>query len=275
MGEPTYWDEFVRLAAQYPKFNFETLDKTLTYTIGFRSPHFHPLKTDTPALWLVAATSCQDLTTRKVDIGIPYQDAVAPIGTNGQEKLTWILAQCRDAYRNYTRDRTQHCYGFILRGDFAKCGDVSNVIFESSLMKRVRKLMYNLPKHGQVSTLLNEKNRLEYNVLRSYLTFADRTDFLTLFPEYKPMYQKYDQMIAQIIESMVKCYRNRNLRTKLNVNKPTPGAAPTIDSIASSIMTHIGRNEQINVMSPKCETIIYNFVVDPKYLDLYFAYLQA
>lgn len=277
MGPNTYWDEFLEVTKQYPKFDLATLDRTLCYNIGFRSRNFHPLASDQPHAWLVSCWNPATLESATVDIGIPSQqqiDVKAIPGETSQDKFNWLLAETREALPKYLADRTRHNYGYIFRGgDFLKTGPSTNVMIESSLMRKVRRLIYNLPKHASISQQLNNNNRLEYCTLRSYLHYPDRSDFLQLFPDMKPKYEQYGKTVADIIERMIRCYRNRNLRSKLTGSARNPNSKPTLDSLAATFMNNIDKFEKLNFMSPQCQNIIYNYIVDVRYLNLYFSML--
>lgn len=264
IGDNTYRQEFAAICAKYPEFSFDKLDRGNTYVVGFRCASFHPLKTDASKAWFVAAYNNSTFEEVVVDVGFPAQAEVTGVGFDA------LLLNCADAYKAYCADRTVHNYGYILRGPFDSCSESSNVMLESSLLKKVRKLMYNLPKKSVVAHLINNTNRMEYNALKSYLTYNIRGEFVAMFPEYEPMYKKYGVFIAAVIDKMVKCYRNKNLRAKLPAFNPRSNQKPTADNLAALFMSHIAHQGNINVMSPECSNIVYNIVVSPVYLDLYF-----
>lgn len=270
MGPNTYREEFNAVVAKYPAFSFDKLDRGNTYVVGFRCAAFHPLKTDPAKAWFIAAYSNATFKEVAADVGIPAQEEVVAVGKDGNEKLEWLLNECSESYKVYCADRTRHNYGYIVRGPFDPCGESSNVLFESALMKKIRKLMYNLPKKSPVAHLINNTNRLEFNVLKAYLTYHIRGEFIALFPDYDPLYKKYGKFITNVIELMVKCYRNKNLRGKLPAFNPRSTQKPSVEHLASMFMSHIAHQGNINVMSPECSTIVYNLVVSPTYLDLYF-----
>lgn len=276
IGPNTYWEEFTGVLKMYPNWSFDNLNKNYTYTIGFRCENFHPLRTDKPHCWVVAIHDNQTLNPAFHDVGLPFQEEIrldAIPGETLRDKFYSLISENHDAYYNYLKDRSRHNYGIILRGEFAVHNMHANIMIESTLMAKVRKLMYNFPKMHRSRIVLNNTNRLEYNTLKAYLTYASRSDFVQLFPELKPRFDVYNKIIADVTERMIRGYRNRNLRNKLVGAKP--GTKLTLDSLAITFMTNLDRCEKINPMSPHCRQIIYNYIVDPRYLDMYFTMLTT
>lgn len=98
IGDKSYEQAFNDVAALYPDFSYDKLNKNYCYSIGFRHGDFHPLMTDPPSMWLISTykTLSEPETTEEervaaaavadpVAIGIPFQasiDVTALVGDN-------------------------------------------------------------------------------------------------------------------------------------------------------------------------------------------------
>jgi len=273
MGPNTYEQELRTVLGKYPEFTFDGLDKGVSYNIGFRTDAFHPLHTDPSRAWLVSAWRLDTLIpVADANIGIPMQTPAAfTIAGTPKERFDWLLQQSSGALKQYFANRTHHNYGWILRStDYAVTQGSSHVMIESSLMRKVRQLAYNLPKNPRLN--LNETNRFEYMTLRAWLSYQLRSSFVDMFPETHQRYTLYTKTVHEIIDRMVKCYRNRNLHEKL-VSGARVAKTITVDTLAYTFMADIDKQGKLTV-DTRMNNIIYNYIVDIRYIDLYMKLLN-
>jgi hypothetical protein len=290
MGPLSYEAAFKDVATKYPEFSFDRLDKSKCYTIGFRHNDFHPLLTDPSSAWFIQSV---DLNTLVVSfdesIGLPFQEKVK---ITNSDQFYKELHELRESLNNYVHSARGNGanptirYGLILRGKFETRGSSANVFLESELMKRIRQLMYNLPKEKTTKMTIDNNNRLEYSILRAYLNYTSaRYTFINLFPQYASQYEKYSNIINKLVTRIVQSYRNKNVHAvvvkKMNGsgsntnNNNEDKTSSYIDKLTSAFIEHLNQNERVNAFDPQSKNIIHDYIVDPKYIDLYFGIIAA
>ena len=281
MGDITYMQAFNEIAAAYPEFSLDKLDKNKSYTIGFRHHKFHPLLTDPQKMWLIQTTDLAQInaqnspgvvTDTKAELGLPLQT----VPELAERSVKWLLARNAEALDQYLSTLRNNIaprihYGYVLR---SKSGG-PDIILESKLLKKVRNLMYNLPKRGMYITV-NIQDRLEYTILRSYLNVNSHAVFKTLFPQYESYYQKYDAVFWKLANGIVANIRNR---TPVGSSKPTRrNRGPSndvIEALAASMAARLERTTKINVMDPNSNDIVKDYLMDVRNLDMYYIQLFA
>ncbi len=262
LGQSTYMMAFNQLARSYPDFSFDRLDKTKSYTVGFHHADFHPLMADPSKIWLIQASDLTTLCSCNVNIGIPFQTTI--------ENSDWdrMIEKNNNAMTKYMSYEHEIHYGYILRrdggGDDDGNGCDNNIILESELLKKIRLMVYNLPKKRIPGAApITPDTRIGYIVLRAYLN-AQRYVFINLFPQYNNLYKKYDDMFAKLANRIIMMLRkNRPIRIET-----------LADQLAVNLTDHI-RRSGINVLNPDGEGIILDFLRDKNNLDLYYSFLVA
>lgn len=305
MGSTTYMEAFMETL---PKFDFDQLDKTHCYSIGFRNKRFHPFAADLPTAWLIRN---YDLVNKcdvvDEEIGVPMQrpvtrrsicdtvdadDFYANMLSINEKSLDIYISRlientkkipsndtldtiaCEIAHeRNSKLMNPSVHYGFILRREIAADDYNSNIMLESTLFKKIRQFVYNLPKGERMRKLkargvvIDESNRLNYCMLRNYLDRSNRDTFVRLFPGFFREYQRYDELFATIVDNII---TNGNSRKRTT----TPTKQSVVCSrIAVVLRNHIEQQITIDPHNADIKSIVYDFAVDPQYIDLYFAVL--
>lgn len=289
MGPTTYFEAFASVAAKYPEFSLEKLDKNNSYTIGFHHRDFHPLPLDDPKMWLIQVCDLQKLNNEYVmsfnnyDIGIPLQYPIENENVSNKVKMQKIMKQNENALGSYlTTSRSSGPYiihyGYILKSSTLSdhLSANSNIILESSLLKTVRGQIYNLPKKKYNEAVsITAENRLEYATLRAFLNYNTRFTFINLFPQFADKYKKYDVIFKELTNRIVSALRNRNAKDALiksiqnRAEKTNNELVNRIDNLAFALVIHIEKTGRINVMDSQGFGIVRDFIVDRKYLDLY------
>lgn len=230
LGNKTYDEAFKECAAKYPNFSFDRLNRNYCYSIGFRHHEFHPLLSDPEALWFVQAVDLsQDMTNGltveyDTDIGIPVQQQIV-LGPRNS-----LFSDLGIALSDFIIKQTIN-YGFILRGDN---GQYSNVLLESSLMQKIRKLIYNMPKG--MHELSTPAKRNKFIVLRAYLS-VDCYDFRSLFPQYEPLIAQYETAITQMATKMCAIMKSGYQFTPVNDR----------DYLLQSVLEFVKNNKSIDL----------------------------
>jgi hypothetical protein len=273
MGTKTYQEVFDEACAQYPDFSLDKLDRTKSYTVGFRHSDFHPLLADPQKMWFVQSCDLTQLNeatkiscSTTENIGLPLQPrAVVPT----TDVKTWITEKTTKALANYTcavhkGEQPEIYYGLLFR---SKVGG-QDFMIESELFKTVRGLVYYLPKRNHPSAAtINAGNRLDYAVLRAYLSNSGKYVFLQLFPQFTAQYAKYDEMFAGLTKSVVNMLRARRPDRRRSDDK--------LEMLAITLSEYIRQNSQVNVMDAQGPSIVSDFLLNPRHLDLYYTTLFA
>lgn len=306
VGQTTYSEVFDEVASKYPEFSFDKLDKNCSYSIGFRSHRFHPLKADGESAWFIRCfdvSSMKDV-TETVEIGIPKQKkANIPAVNSGEELFKYISETNEKAYKNFTNVSAVH-YGFILRSKDSDAIDNRNICMESTLLKTIRQLMYNIPKRGdrhhsrEVVAALNSETTTVYCSLRAFLN--RRSDFVKLFPELESLYTSHGNLIAQLTKKIAsrlasnrKSGANKQYKTKTSgkseVKSPekplTVENAENVKEKSQSLTIQVQESEINHIIneltgyvkrdrfaasSQFAESVISDVITVPLLLDVYF-----
>ncbi len=289
IGDVTYMDAFMDIAKAYPEFSFDKLNKQFCYTMGFRCHDFHPLMSDSPKIWIaqvcdlaklngsaVTVDECLvDLST--LDFGLPVQGTINP-PYKGRQLLRWMQAKNAAALKTYLENPMKENihYGFILQNRNTRDGS-SNILLESSLIVEIKKLVYNASKKDATAgPILSAANRMEYILLRAFLGYSTRTVFIKLFPQYEPIYAKYNSIFTKLVNRVVGALKHKDTRESwlLGVNNTSLDIDTKLDKIAMVMTTHIEKNAQINVMNTHGVNLVHDFIFDTDYLNLYFTCLS-
>lgn len=242
IGPKTYREQFDETAKHYG-FNWDQLDKTLTYTVGFRCADFHALRFDPPRCWLISAQSNETMQPVVVETKFPSQVEV----TNTSNLLETAAKSYSDfiyAIRTNQRDIPIN-YGYIVKSA------TGSLFIESSLMKRVRQLLYNFPKNG---VILDNRNRQQYVLLKAYLNYIRIDEFLLIFPQFKQQFETFTSFFNTLTDRIIEMLRNRNSR------KADTGSK--LDTLALSFVQGACKTEALNPMSSSTADIVRQYVYD-------------
>lgn len=245
-----YGDIIQDVLKQYPDFDLSKLDKTKSYTIGFKHPAFHPFGqpaeyTNTPdetSKWIKEAWAI-----KPVEIpGLPAQEVIPKekLITTKMNKgyLYSALKQCADTLKKYL-DGGDPFFGFILRSkDVAKTGKYSDVLLESALWNSIRKSIYQLPyipnRTLRIKQSQNFKNFTRI-IVDSYLNFNKKNLFIKLFPQFQSYYDKLAAAQQYTIDEIYGKLPDRPWRERTTIN-------PTIEKT------------KINALVNKFQPIVMN-----------------
>lgn len=284
MGSSTYMEALTSAAKLYPGFCFGGLNESYAYTVGFRHNDFHPLLSDPASMWLIQTCDVSALNSENpklvmvnVDIGLPQQTAVKATGVGFFKHLQETNANALGRYLSSVRGSNANPdihYGYVLRSDSltGALSANSNIILESDLLKKIRNLMYNLPKNKFAgATPITSANRLEYTILRAYLSCNDRFTFIGLFPQFQKQYDSYNNSFNKLSSRILGALRNRNVRENIANPRDKDVSVRRIDTLAFALVKHIEDCGKINGFDSQATNIVLDFIMNKKYLDLYYA----
>lgn len=164
-------------------------------------------------------------------------------------------------------------YGFILRD--SNWHSASHVFLESSLLKQIRQHIYNLPKKNRTADLkITEKNRLNYSLLRAYLSpnFAAKEQFLHLFPQFTDTFKHYDDLISKITKRIIKNFKGHQ---RGESKKERTSDSKKIEIISRQFYNHISAREKINVFDKNATSLIRDYVGHHEHISFLFVALYG
>lgn len=264
LGQGTYRELFDECGKKF----LMPLKTNCCYTIGFRHHSIHPLLNDPNDMWLICA---YDLDTGEfVNNDFPLREQL-PLRTN--PTIQQLLRRNSTALDEYNKSISNggspkiH-YGYILRAR-TQIGAASNILLESTLLKRIRGLVYNIP-----ASMHSDNKCLEYIILRAYLNYPCRTSFVHLFPQFNNRYIKYNNIMDKLLNKVVNSLRNSNIKAALiEAATTTDTNVSTIDKLALIFVKAIEADQSINVFDTNGTSIVNDYITDVKYLPIYYEML--
>lgn len=294
-GPLTYAEVFYDLAVRlYPKFaestglgltksggatrlTFTNLDPTRCYTLGFRHHNFHPMTSDPERMWQIQYADLSGPTPQVRYAqgdgggglpGIPEQ-ALLSAAELERNKVP-MTVEGLTTYGNHANSTAAPKYGFILRSRAsAQTRDHSDILIETALLTRIRKLAYERPP-AIVQEYLTAQSRLEYSAMRAFLTATERSDFVAYFPEWKPRFDLYTEFTNNVVTAIIHALRQKAMApmtAESKTNTPTSLAAREILRIIMS-------TETLNAFHVDTESVVRDYVVNPEYALLFLLALR-
>lgn len=273
----TYYEALNEILKSYPDFVLDKLNINKTYTFGLKYKEFHPFLNKNE-LWGIQTSSIENQTITQVRTvkGLPKQRELCFADNNkkslNRSNFYKLIDKNKNALNNYLTDYEVH-YGYILRSDD---GDfVSNIMIESTLMKKIRQLIYNHPKKLARATKFESDNQKQvdggriksYMILRSYIGESKKL-FLKLFPQYINYYEKYDELFNSLSKKITTALRNRNARKQLLQD----GGNEKVNKTAYNLLCKLESQVKVNAIDPLGIEIVNDFLYDPLNIEIY---LQA
>jgi hypothetical protein len=220
---------------------------------------------------------------RRGGLGRPALEKYAVRETSGRDpnlKVEHLIAFGADSLeiaRKYIADRKGESakdasrlpaeihYGYILRSRNVNItGENSDFLIESSLLKKVRQIVYERPPKN-VREDVDHKTRLEFNALRSHLTMTEKDTFEALFPQWRSAFRKYDEFIKNVIHMI----RHMHRQNALGPSSRDPPLRTATTSLASALLAHITSHEPLAPFNKDTESVIRDWVINPEYTLLF------
>jgi len=162
--------------------------------------------------------------------------------------------------------------------------EVANVMIESELLKTIRLSMYNLPKKYS-KLYIDHNTRLNYNLLKTYFKYDLREKFIRLFPQFKPEFDYYYEVVSKVVGKILNGLRNKKIgqnilrghtsnrfgsnREQLNQSYQTEYETP-IDRLSKIFLSIIRNSIRLNIYDNDAKTIIREYIEHPDYLNVYY-----
>jgi hypothetical protein len=330
MGEQTYAEIIYELLSEHADFveasglrlvrnflcdndvrlDFQGLDPSMCYTIGFRHPDFHPLAgsvVDPPGVWNIQGA---DLATGRPLYGadnpglphVPHQltydreslagllrgePTVERMARHGEGALGEAIAAisagrpmplaaaCEKAAALDGRPKhiTPLNYGFILRArDPAQC-QCPDVLVQTDLLAQVRRLVYQMPSKSAREDLTS-LTRMEFAAMRAYLSDRDRELFLQLFPVFAPHFKEYGALVEKVVDMIIMLGRQTSMAP---MTRPADQTVPStkIATLARAMLAFINSSGGVNVFNKDAPNIVRDYVMQREYAILLLRALRS
>lgn len=245
LGASTYAMVLKELLGTHKNFSFAKLQKNRCYTFVFKHPDFHPFMAESPRISLVQSVGDKMDISYTEDIGVP----LCKMMSITYEKMR---TSADNALETFVRSRSVDDinYGYILR---SKTPEKRDYCIESTLMKYIRKTIYDLPPANTMQGSLSGPNqRIFYIVLRAIMVPDFHTYFLKVFPQFEDLWLWCDELLNNLANKVIVMHAGSN----------RDGASPTIEESTARILTEKLRHENININSSHAKSIITDFVRD-------------
>ena len=256
---------------------WSNLNKNYCYTIGFRHPDQHMFTCaglNEYDIWFVQSVNLniyRSENAKSCNFGISEIDLHLNLRQQKDlsdkfTRLSDIINVAKNSYNNYLTEMRAPNFGFILRSqDHNMTGCDSCIFIESTLMSKLRNIIYNIPK--DIKTLFSQntiQNKHMYLMLYKYLeaNIYDKTMF-ELFPQYIYIFDKFD-MIINLICNQIKKFDSSENVVKSNYYE-------IVKTIRNDILNGAFR---ININDKTDLTLIKNMIHNVKYTTLLFNILN-
>lgn len=247
--EKTYKQLLDEVFNNYPKFSYESLNTSCSYTIGFSHSDFHPfLSTVNPtqqpstSAWFIQSSNLENFNNGKSfinydeNIGLPFQDTVT-------KSLSELINTSKNAYNTFVKTKEVN-YGYLIRVGYRQ------YLIESTLLENIRTLFYS----NKFNKLDPSFDKRKYIIVYSFLSAEKYTVFLNLFPQYTDEFKSLRKKIDNVIELMVKIS---------NIKNYVPHSL--YETIVNEYYHTVGKTITLSKMNPDdVRGILYSIIYDTK-----------
>jgi hypothetical protein len=246
---------------------FDKLNKKYCYTLGFTYPDCHVFNVTNSQVWFIQSR-CLDANEKSYlipnfinnDLGLPNHEIV------NVEKISNLITSATDALMQYINGGVIN-YGYILRSvNREKTGKYSDIYIESSLSSILKTLIY------------NTNLTLPFIIVDSYISLSKSNIFITLFPQYKKIYENLDNLFCKLTDLVLYKFIFDIFNTKdpieINIVRTIINILQNNTIIQSTdFTTLIPNNNKVNPdfkkLIPEMYKIILEFIKYSNYNKLY------
>lgn len=235
--------------------HFDNLNRSYSYTIGFRHHNFHPLLKDPETIWNIQHVALRSThSTGRASLEVKYDDGIC--GIKNQEIID------NDTFKPIHLTNTEDLhYGYILRTKNPY--KYPSILFDSPLLKKIKKNIYNYPSNT-IRQYITHENRYDYVVIKNYFNKFERNDMLQLYPQFLERYNLYTKCINETIQCMISMLKNKIS----NENKPI-NVHPAINILAMSLIKHIAKFEAMDPHNENTESVLKDYIMNIEYSVLF------
>lgn len=263
--------EYDKLCTGDTRLEFGNLDKSRCYSFIIRTHHFHPLYQDPEGIWAVCqwsiSTKCELVDMMSIPSQTKYSVRDFKIKYSIKGNLT---VDKIESIINHECVKTIQ-YGYLLQTKKHITSDVIsdcelNIMIDSNLLKRVRDAMYKYPT-AIIRDSLSHNNRTEYFIMKAFLTPINHIEFLSLFPHFKPVFDKFQNIFDLVVTTIIQI-RQRQLMSDDNTSIIDTTSA--INCVASLLLDYIVKRDlTFNPINADAKKIIRDFILKSEYAMIF------
>lgn len=312
ISNKTYKDVLLEILNYYPDFKFENLKINKCYTLCMKYHEFHPfienLHYNNNKLVFLQSID-MDLFNNHNKLEINENENIGlPISQkydiNNFQSLNAIYHSLNNEITRYKKEKHLTSYepifGIILRSkNFLKTKNYSNILIESTLMTKIRNLVYNhsftkklnfydvLDKNNNMMIDKNYYSMLNLISLKIFLVKKDFNLFTLLFPENKQHMKIYDYLFKYMVKYLMK-----NIHIfENNTNNIDRLLKNTLELDTIIVPSEIGinynklnkllmilyidmKNKKLNINVNEQYDITYDYLININYIDYYYSYFH-
>ncbi len=276
-----------------PKWSTDKLDTGVCYTFCIRYPAFHQFtegcKQSEFKCTLLQSVNLNMLKEVNVDVGVKRGKTIKVRNLNS------VVRQLNQSVSTYKTTK-KPLYGYILRGKRA-LGAYRCILFESTLMAKIRKFLYNMQfmKDLSYTDVLNKESTVDkqcyqlqdINSLKMFLQRNNISLYLNLFPQQKSKIDKYHEWLVFLAKYM---HKNISVLTKSDPASVINGSVTLqmsavsdyeytnterLNKVCAFIWSDIKDKKIASTLTGNKEgfDILFDFLHQPKWVDVYYSYL--
>ena len=239
---------------------YSKLNKNFCYTFGIRHDDIHKFKEGkndhSNEIWFIQQT---DLSTLEVqydtDLNISKQESFEI-----KENIKEVFPTLASALKEFNTSGKVF-YGIQLRSkDPSKTGAYSNIVLESSLLQKIRQLIYH-SSYNNITKLKNYDRNL-FIIIYSYLDFNRSELFINLFPQYKPIYEKLEEITKDLANNILS-FNDSNYKFNNACNKIIYKYSMILNDV-------INKNISIKYAGKHTNELISTFIRNTNWIDIYY-----
>lgn len=267
------------------RLEFDNLNPTACYTVSFRHHDMHPLRSDPEGVWGVQwihlhgsekptyqpvfefdHAPCKDFLKQE-------ELSLQEMNLAGTATIPALTASCQNAISDLIAGKSAR-YGYILRSrDIRETRGRSDIIIDSPLVRFLRETIYE-----RISTRdtqrINPQNRNTYNAIRAILAPEKMEKFLSIFPEYRNLAMKCQQLRENTCSYVIESARQRAHHAgEMATLRESPVA-----SLGTSILQQIDEAHPGLLSSFKTDqlhAVIMGYLTPPAAAVLYLPFMTA
>jgi hypothetical protein len=234
------------------------------HVVCLRHHHFQLLEKDPPRLVHIASFDLDTTQEVTCEFGLPRHETIEINTGTPEASFSRLVKMCNDAYKSF--NLTGECvYGVIMRSktlpvEYVSC---SNILIESSLMRVVRKHIYDVKSQAKTRILPKAPTPVQLCLFVSLRAFLNGSgdEFGRLFPAL-PL-TEYHKLTGDLTSAI------RDILTGNTVTEKGPGFM----SIAQAVANHLA--PLVRGRCPDLDSIIHNQLVNIGMMGVYYTYWMA
>lgn len=271
-----YNDIIADVLKEYPKFQFDILDKTKTYVLNFTHPAFHPF--GQPAIYNTKTANDPQIKWVKKIWTVTDDDVLCNMDLFPQEPVNLdnnYKIKLTTAFHDYLENKGTPFLGYIFRTkDEFVTGSYSDLLMESSLWLEIKNLIYQLP-YDPNATIREKREQnfknMDYIIINAYLSYKRRNIFIELFPQYQAVYNKLNTLVEILVDKIYQKLSNPSIsieheselcKRMYDVVAEEYQITPEVEKSKNPVVTRPG-------MSKIDKKNIRSLIVRPKFTEFY------